>query len=112
MTAKQTYNSNVHQYVLFENKGGLETGSFEGPCAIIHHTKDRVWVPACYADFPIQEDTDIVQVGDGGTTGYDADGNCIMSIHVRHVTSYLTEKEAEDIAHCMAVDQQLLSYAI
>lgn len=100
----------LHTHVLFEGGHGLETGSFEGPCAIILHTGDRVWVGACYSDFPADPMIDVVQVSDGKHP-YDWQGGCIASVNAKHVRCYLAQEEADQIEECMAADRRLLSYA-
>lgn len=105
------YNSNIHTHVMF-NKDCPKEGSFNGPCVIEHHVGDRVWVAACYADFPVHDSAfDCVMVGDGLTTGYSEHGNCIVSINVKHVLGYYTPEEADGIEQCMDADERLLGYA-
>lgn len=111
--AESKYNPNIHSYVMFEHNIGSKAGesSFEGPCAILHHLEDRVWVGACYIDFPPRKGKDIIMVNDGSSKPFDETGACIASIHIRHVTRYLTENEAENVMLCMDADAKLLSYA-
>lgn len=105
------YNSNIHIFVLFEPKNGLEVGSFEGPCQIVLHTGDRVWVGACSSDLPFEKEIDGQQVGDCLSKGFDRDGNCIVSIHTKHVHCYLNEDEAESVARSMKIDRDMLANA-
>jgi hypothetical protein len=109
--SKNEYHFQVHSFVMLEPSFGMGERSFEGPCEIVHHLGDRVWVPATYADKPFNKAADIVEVGDGRNNGYDESGNCIVSIHVRHVTRYLTDAEAEGVMMYMDADRKLLSYA-
>jgi hypothetical protein len=105
------FNGYIHSWVLFEPKHGLEVGSFEGPCPIVHHTGDRVWVAATYADLPFCKEIDGVQVGDGLSKGFDEQGNCVVSIAVKHVSSYLDDEEAECAARCLQIDRDMLANA-
>lgn len=110
MNAK-TYIPQIHTHVIFEPAHALECGSFDGPCAIIHHTGSRVWVGASCYDLPFQKEIDGVLVCDDKGPAFDQEGNGIVSINVRHVRSYLDEAEAEGIEACMDADRRLLDYA-
>jgi hypothetical protein len=87
---KPSYDSDNHAFATFDT-AVLKGGAFRGPCAIVHHTGDRVWVPATFLD----KDTAAIRVGDGTSSGFDRDGNCIVSISTKLVTGYLTMEEAE-----------------
>lgn len=101
------YNPNVHQFVAIKHpeRGWIWEGP---PHYILLHVGKYVFIPACYA---MEQYEGVVQVGDGRSKGFDDTGNCIYSVPVEWVQSYLDEKEAEDIELMMEADAKLLRYA-
>lgn len=106
-----TYDKHMHTHVTF--KDPLTNGfSFNYPSEIIHRTDNHIWVMASYADLPFGKEVyGCSQIGDGKSSGYDEDGNCVVAIHLDFVREYLTEEEANSIVECMEADDRLLSYA-
>lgn len=101
------YNGNVHCFVAIchPDHGWIWEG---GPHHILLHVGKYVFIPACYS---MEQYPGVVQVGDGRSKGFDDTGNCIYSVPVDWVQSYLTEQEAEDIERMMDADAKLLRYA-
>lgn len=99
------YFAPVHSHVLL-TPGLMQPDRL--PVPIIHHTGNHVWISATYSDdFP----DDVVQVTDGRDTGYDADGNKIVSLPLHYIERYLDDNEAEQFYLAADADAKLLRYA-
>lgn len=104
----KTYNKHEHAFVMLEHPTAKRGEGWDQPFEIVLYSAGRVWVPGSYAH---ERHHDMIQVGDGLSNGFDADGNCIYSVPVSWVTDWYTPAEAEAICMCMDEDEKLLSYA-
>lgn len=82
---------------------------FHGAQPIIHTTDKRVWVEVSYAnEYPQDLFTTVT---DGiEPSGYDDDGNKIISVPIEYCTFY-TAEEYDMICRCIDADERLLGYA-
>jgi len=80
---------------------------YRGTFMIALDTGDHVWVHGCYSD---SFNTECPQMGSKGNN-FDNHGNCIFSVPVKFIQSFLTEEEAASIEYCMDADRKMLSYA-
>lgn len=87
---------------------GAKSWMFDGrPARMLLDVGEFVWVSASYAD---EMPDGVVQVGDGRSTGYDTNGDRILSIPVGWC-KFHSEEDAENIMRAIAADERLLSYA-
>lgn len=100
------YNPHIHGFVSLKHpsSGWL----YNGPVGIVLHAGKRVFINA---DYSMEKPDGVLQVGDGVSKGFDENGNCIYSVPVEWVNSYLTDKEAGEMEMCIAADARLRSYA-
>ena len=103
----KTYDPHAHGFVTINHPTAKHGEGWDGTFEIILHTGNRVWVGANYAH---ERTPEIFQVGDGQSKGYDADGNCVLSVPAAWCKFY-TMEEAESIEQCIDADDRLLSYA-
>ena len=104
--SKNEYISQIHGYVMIKHptQGYL----YHGPCNLLIHTGDYVWISACYA---MEMPEGVKQVTDGRTTGFDQQGNCIYSIPVEWVARYMDDEEMDQVIRAIDDDERLLRYA-
>lgn len=100
------YIRQVHSCVMF--KGGIFNEDGLPLVPIIHHVGTHVWVMASYSN---NLPADVFQVGDGRSSGFDEDGNNIVSVPVSYVEGYCLDEEADAFFQAHEDDMQLLSYA-
>jgi hypothetical protein len=100
------YSRYDHTHVTVNHPTAKRGEGWDGAHGIILHTGTRVWVHASYAH---ERTPEIKQVGDGENTGFDQDGNCILSVPASWC-SYYTVEEAEQIERLIDADEELLSY--
>jgi hypothetical protein len=78
----------------------------QGPYPIIHDTGDRIWIASSYSeDWPV----DVIKIGDSRNNGYDAAGNCLVSVPVGRCRFY-DEKETRNMVALMEADLEMLGW--
>lgn len=89
------------------DKDGDKYFNESGPVEIAHDCGSRIWFWGSYCD---HLPDGAIQVGDGQCTGYDQQGNRLISIP-EEWCRFITEEEAHTAIACMAEDEKLLGYA-
>ena len=103
--------AHTHVTVYVPQEGRTEeyhNDAWRHPTQIVHHTGKRVWINGSYSETDMHPL--ITMVHDGSGDPYDIHGNCILSVP-REWCRYHDDKDAESIARCIAIDDDLLAYA-